>query len=178
LLLGVSHASAPAAALDIRLRLEPAFGVWLDEPHTTPFASGGYFAARPALSISPLLDVQVSYAILYTPATHDHSVDNTAHFVTGGLRLRPLSGLRAPGGEYGGLFIDANAGYVRMAGADTFGMDVGLGYEFTLSPWFSIGAVVRYGHILEPDRGDAIPHDGQLITVGLDFGFGPTRPSE
>ncbi len=163
-----------AAGAELRLHLEPSVALWLDASHADRFASGLHFAVRPTLSLAPAFDVQLSYAILYTPATHDHSADSTGHLVYGGLRVRPFAASRPDVDELGGLFIDANAGFVRMGDDDTFGFDVGVGYDFLLSPWLSVGAVVRYGYILSPDATVADQEDGQVLTIGVDFGFGPT----
>jgi hypothetical protein len=164
-----------ASAVELRLHLEPSSAMWLDPSHADRFASGLHLALRPALTFAPAFDLQASYAILYTPATHDHSADNTAHLVYAGLRVRPFAATRPAVDELGGLFVDANAGYVRAGDADTFGFDIGLGYDFLLSSWLSVGAVVRYGTILSPDVTGANQDDGQLLTIGVDFGFGPTR---
>jgi hypothetical protein len=173
----VAIAAPGAGAVVPRLYVEPAVGLWLDDDHSDVFASGMYLAIRPALSFGSLLELQLSYAVFYTPATWDHSTDNTAHTLYGGIRMRPLADTRA-GHDLGGLFIDANAGYVRMAGNDTFGFDVGLGFDFVLTPMLSLGAVMRYGHIFGPDDSNTpgtIQSDGQFLTIGMDFGFGPNQ---
>jgi len=173
----VALVPVPAAGLGLRLHLEPSFAMWLDPSHADRFASGLHFAVRPTLTLGPAFDVQASYAYLYTPATYDHTADNTAHLIYAGLRVRPFAAASRPDvDKLGGLFIDANGGYVRMGDSDTFGFDVGVGYDFLLSPWFSVGAVVRFGYILgHTDGTGANQDDGQFLTVGVDFGFGPTR---
>jgi hypothetical protein len=168
----VVWSTSPAAAVEPRLYLEPAVGLWLDDPHADAFASGLYLAVRPALSLGPALDLQLSYVVLYTPATYDHSTDQTAHLLYGGLRVRPFAAAR---GDLGGPFFDANAGYARVAESDTFGFDFGLGYDFLLSPQLSLGVVVRYGHLLRPEGSSVIQSDGQYLTIGMGFGLGPNH---
>jgi len=49
-----------------------------------------------------------------------------------------------------------------------------MGYGFQISRWFSLGLVVRYGQIVQPDDiKNQDPNDAQFITVGLDLAFGP-----
>lgn len=174
LTLGVTALDKPAAAQDFRLHLEPAVALWLDAPQSDRFGPGLYFAVRPGVSLGRFVDLQVSYALLYTPKANGFTENGSAHFLTMGLRLRPFAALMAPETNLGGFFVDFDMGYVRTDKLDRFGFDVGMGYGFQLTPGFSLGLVARYGQIVQSDdRSDQDPNDGQFLTVGLDFGFGP-----
>jgi hypothetical protein len=174
LTLGVAAFDKPAAAQEFRLHLEPAVALWLDTPQSDRFGPGLYFAVRPGVSIGRFVDLQISYALLYTPAASGFAEDGSAHFLTMGLRLRPFASMMAPEDNLGGLFVDFDLGYVRTEKLDRLGFDIGMGYGFQVSPGFSLGVVARYGHIVQPDDiAGQDPNDGQFLTIGLDLGFGP-----
>ncbi|MFO0744231.1 MAG: OmpA family protein [Myxococcota bacterium] len=167
-------AAPPAHAQDFRLHLEPALGLWVDAPQSDRFSPGLYFAVRPGVALGRVVSLQLSYALLLTPAASPYTSTGSANFLMAGVRLRPLAAMSSPRHQLGGLFVDFNMGYVRTDNLDRFGFDVGLGYAFQLTPGFALGLVARYGHIVQPDdnpRQD--PNDGQFMTVGLDLGFGP-----
>jgi hypothetical protein len=170
----VSFAAPPAAAQEFRLHVEPAVAFWVDEPQSSRFTPGFYFAVRPGVSLGRIVDLQWSYALLYSPAGDGFTADGTAHWLTAGVRLRPFAGMRPPQEQLGGFFVDFNLGYVNTDGLDRLGLDVGLGYGFQLTPAFSLGLVARYGHIVQPDSiMSQDPNDGQFVSVGLDLAFGP-----
>ncbi len=118
--------------------------------------------------------MQWSYALLVTAPKGDYTEDGSAHFLTAGMRLRPFATLRPASERLGGFFVDFNLGYVRTQDLDRFGFDMGAGYGFQIKPWFSLGIVVRYGQIVQPDDiSTEDPNDAHFITLGLDFAFGP-----
>jgi hypothetical protein len=169
----------PAAAQEFTFHAEPAAAFWVDEPQMTRFTPGFYFAARPGLTLGRVVALQLSYALLVTPAAEGFTEVGAAHFLAIGVRLRPLATLRPASEQLGGLFVDFNLGYVRTESLDRFGFDVGMGYGFQVTPWLSLGPVVRYVQIVQPnDIPNENPNDGQLITVGLDLAFGPAHREE
>jgi hypothetical protein len=169
-----SLASWPAEAVEFTLHAEPAAAFWVDQPQSDRFTPGGYVAVRPGLSLGRHVALQWSYAFLVVPAGPDFDALGTAHSLTAGVRVRPLAGLRPESEQLGGLFADFNIGYVRTGDLDRFGLDGGIGYGFQVAPWMSIGPVVRYTQIFQPDRLVAFtPDDAQYVSVGIDFGFGP-----
>jgi outer membrane protein OmpA-like peptidoglycan-associated protein len=92
--------------------------------------------------------------------------------VTGGLRFEPMLG------RVGRLFVDGNAG-VGFTGSNPapltrFHFDAGLGFEFQLHQWFSLGPVARFGYVLQPDD-DPAPADAMWIAGGLSLSFGSPR---
>ncbi len=169
----------PAAAQEFTLHVEPALAIYMDEPQSSRFSPGLYFAIRPGVALGSMVAVQWSYALLFTPSGGDFTEDGSAHFLTTGLRLRPFGNSAPEAGRLGGLFIDANVGYVRTEGLDRFGFDVGLGYGFQVEPWFSFGLVARYGQIVQPDDNpNQDPNDAQFMTIGFDLAFGPAPEEE
>jgi hypothetical protein len=178
-LAGALSASPPAQAQEFRLHGEAAAAVWLDQPQSDRFTPGFYGAVRPGVALGDVLSLQWSYALLAVPAGEEFSENGTAHFLTTGVRVRPLAPLRPPENQLGGLFADFDIGYVRTGPLDRLGLDAGLGYGFQVSDWSAVGPVVRYVHIVQPDGlQGAMPEDAQFLTLGLDFAFGPAHRAE
>jgi hypothetical protein len=164
-----------ATAQEFVFHVEPAAAFWLDEPQMTRFTPGVYVAFRPGVSLGRFVSLQLSYALMHTFAGEGFTDDGTAHFVQAGVRVRPFAALQDEADQLGGLFLDGNVGYVRTGDLDRFGFDFGLGYGFQVSPWFSIGPVVRYGQIVQADDvSTEDPSDGQFMTAGLSLSFGTT----
>ncbi len=167
-------AGMPAAAQEFTLHAEPAAAFWLDEPQSNRFTPGFYFAVRPGIALGRVVALQWSYALLLAPANDGYAETGSAHSLSTGVRVRPLATLQPESGNLDGLFVDSNLGYFRTGALDRFGFDAGLGYGFEVTPWFSLGPVLRYGQIVQSsgvsnqDSGDA-----QFITVGLDLGLDP-----
>jgi outer membrane protein OmpA-like peptidoglycan-associated protein len=174
-------ASSPATAQDINftLHLEPDLAVWVDDPQATRFTPGLYAAVRPGISLGQIVALQWTYALLWTPAADGFTEDGSAHFLMAGVRVRPLATLMPASDQLGGLFVDFNIGYVRTGELDRLGLDVGLGYGFQITPEFSLGPVVRYVQIVQPDSTPSEdPNDAQLLVFGVDFAFGPAPRAE
>ena len=170
---------AVSAAQDFVLHVEPAVALWLDKPQSNRFTPGFYGAIRPGIQLGPVVGLQLSYAHVLALAGKGFDRSGAADFLTAGVRLRPLASRQPADEQLGGLFVDLNAGYVRTADLDRFGFDSGLGYGFQVAPWFSIGPVLRYAQIVQPnDMPDEDPNDAQFITLGLDLAFGspPEKP--
>lgn len=166
----------PAQAQQFQLHAEGAVAVWLDQPQSDRFTPGAYLALRPGLALGRVLSLQWSYAALVVPSGEGYDEAGAAHFLTTGLRLRPFAPLQDEETQLGGLFADVNAGYVRTGPLDRAGFDVGLGYAFQPATWLSVGPVVRYIQIIQPDRlEDQDPNDAQFLSLGLDFGFGAAK---
>ena len=174
LLLLTAIPGKPAAAQGLSLNVEPAAAIWVDKPQGDRFTTGFYGAIRPNLALGSVFSLQLSYALLYTPAGKEWSEAGTAHLLGGGVRIRPLAPWQDEEDQLGGLFVDANANYVRTGPLDRFGYDVGLGYNFQLASWMALGPVLRYSQLIQPDSlMDNNPADAQFISLGLNFAFGP-----
>ena len=172
-------AERPAAAQEFTLHLETAAGFFVDEPQMSRFTAGFYGAVRPGLALGPVVALQLSYATMLTTAGEGYTEDGSAHFLTAGFRLRPLATLMDEADQLGGLFADFNLGYVRTQDLDRFGFDVGLGYGFQVASWFSLGPVLRYAQIVQPnDISGEDANDAQILTIGIDFAFGPAHEIE
>jgi hypothetical protein len=178
-LLAGAAVERPAFAQEFTFHIEPAAAFWLDKPQSTRFTPGFYAAVRPGIQLGRVVALQLSYALLLTPAGKGFSDTGVAHFVMGGIRVRPLATLRPASEQLGGLFVDFNVGYVRTGSLDRLGFDAGLGYGFQVADSFSLGPVVRYGQVVQPD--DILnrdPTDAKFLTVGIDFAFGPAHKEE
>lgn len=160
------------------LSAEPAVALWLDDPQGERFTPGGYIAIRPGIKLGSVVGLQWSYAFLGTPAQNDTEEFGTANFFLAGLRVHPFGNMNDGEGILPGLFVDGNIGYVRTGPLDRAGFDAGLGLDFDVSERFSLGPVVRYGQVIQPDKlAGYSPHDAQFLTIGVDFTFGP-KPHE
>lgn len=170
---------APASAQEFTFNAEPAVAFWGDQPQGTRFTPGGYLALRPGISLGRVVALQWSYAVLLTPAAKDYTEYGSGHFLTAGLRVRPLAMLGTEAEQLDGLFVDGNVGYVRTGSLDRFAFDAGLGYNFQVSPTFALGPIVRYGQIVQSDKTPNVdPNDAQFLTIGLNLGFGSAHKDE
>jgi hypothetical protein len=167
--------SPGAQTQDVSLRLEPAALIWVDQPQATRFKSGFAMAVRPSVSVGRVLSFQASWSMIATPEAEGPDL-GISHAVMGGLRVRPFAPLYPPEEQLGGLFMDFNTGYVWTGDLGRLGFDAGFGYGYQFTNGFSLGPVVRYSHIVQPDdRAGRSPDDAQAILVGLDFGLGIRR---
>ncbi len=168
-----------AEAQEFVLHLEPAAAFWLDNPQSERFTPGFYGAIRPGIALGRVVSLQWSYAVLLTPPKGEFTESGAAHFALAGVRVRPFGMMGREDRALGGLFVDGNLGYVRTGTEDRFGFDAGLGYGFQVNDWFSLGPVVRYVHIVQPDNVQGIdPNDAQLLTVGVSATFGTPRKAK
>jgi hypothetical protein len=175
---GALSTATPALAQEFVLSAEGDAAFWVTKPQSSHFTPGLYAAVRPGIAVHPVVTLQMSYALLYAPAASGYSEDGTAHFVTVGARVRPLATITPKRDQLGGLFVDANVGYVRTGQLNRFGVDVGVGYNFQVAPWFALGPVVRYAQVVQPnDILGVDENDARVVTVGLNIAFG-TVPSE
>lgn len=181
-LLAAPLSEGPALAQEaFTLQLEPAAAFWLDSPQSDRFTPGFYLAVRPGVALGRVVSLQLSYALLYTPAADGYTEDGSAHFLMAGVRLRPFGVMQSDDSHYGGgLWLDFNLGYARTDKLDRFAFDFGLGYGFQVTPAFALGPVVRYGQIVQAnDTPNVDPNDAQFLTVGLNFTFGESyEPAE
>lgn len=168
-----------ALAQEFVLHAEADAGFWVDQPQTQRFTPVFYGAVRPGITVGRHFSFQLSYAAIVAAPREGFEEIGVGHFLTGGVRLKPLASLRDESKQLDGLFIDFNAGYVRTGELNRFGFDAGLGYNFQVAPTFAFGPVVRYVHIVQPDNLVGFSDDdGQLLTVGLNFSFGPAYKEE
>jgi outer membrane protein OmpA-like peptidoglycan-associated protein len=172
-------AEKPAAAAEFTFHLEPAVAFWVDKPQSDRFTPGFYLALRPGVAINRVFGVQWSYALLATGSGKNYDENGQAHFLSAGLRLRPFGTLQSASKYLGGMFVDFNFGYVRTGKLDRFGFDAGVGYGFQVLPWLSLGIVLRYNQIVQPDDiSGHDPNDAQFMTVGIDLAFGTPYSEE
>lgn len=168
--------SAPVEAQDFRLNVEAAGTMFVDTTQSDRFGPGLYLAVRPGLAVGRLVTLQWSYANLMAGAQADDADGGIAHFLSTGIRIRPLATMRPEAEQLGGLFFDVNLGYVRTEDLNRFGFDTGLGYNFQATPRFAVGPFLRYGHIVQPDDLDGQdPSDAQFLAFGVNLAFGPAH---
>jgi outer membrane protein OmpA-like peptidoglycan-associated protein len=174
-LTAVQPLAQPASAQDFVLHVEPAAALWLDTPQSDRFSPGFYGAVRPSIALNEVLSLQLGYAFIWMPAGDGFENGGSGHLGALGFRVRPFGTLGDPADNLGGLFIDANANYVRTGDLDRFGFDAGLGYGFQVASNFAIGPVVRYTQIMQSQGEPGIDdNDAQIISLGLNLTFGPS----
>jgi hypothetical protein len=178
--LALSLAAGPSSvAQEFVLHAEGDAAFWVDQPQNERFTPGGYFAIRPGVAIGRVVSLQWSYAGLVTPASKEFERYGLAHFLMGGIRLRPFATLGPKEHQLGGLWIDLDLGYVRTGDKNRFGLDTGLGYNFQVTPNVALGPVVRYAHIIQPNGIPfEDPNDGQVVMGGLNLTFGSAPKAE
>ena len=178
-LAGLLLLAAPVSAQEFQLHLEPAAAIWLDTPQSDRFSPGFYLATRPSVRLGRIVSVQMSWAMLLVPAKEGFNDDGSAHFVLGGLRVRPFAMMRPESEQLGGFWVDANLGYVRTGAFDRFGFDAGLGFGFQVADWLALGPAIRYAQIVQPSGLDSQgADDAQFLTVGVNFSMGPRHREE
>ncbi len=170
----------PAHAQEFVIHGEVAPAFFVDDPQSDHFRTGIYAAVRPGVSLHPIVAVQWSYALLFAANNPDgYTEKGSAHFLSTGLRFRPLAMVGRPERQLSGLWLDGNVGYVRTGDLDRFGFDAGLGYNFQVAPGFALGPSARYGQIVQKNDVEGMdPNDAQWISVGLNVTFGTPRRVE
>jgi outer membrane protein OmpA-like peptidoglycan-associated protein len=142
-------------------------------------------ALRLAFSITDALAVQASLSNWVFPVDGREAGWVFAPMV--GARFEPMIG------SVGRLFVDGNLGVGLTGVLRALQLDVGAGFEFQVSPGVSVGPMVRYGQLVQPDtRGDGqpepFPDDARYLvggfslslhpTAGVDATAPPTAPSD
>ncbi len=161
----------------LTLRGELLLSHVVGEPQTRDFGFGFFGAARAGVSLVGPLSLQASGSIgLFPPVSPDARGLNVTATWTAGVRVEPRT--VRPEGR---LFIDANAG-LWSTGQDVyrFGFDVGIGWEIAITRYISLGPVVRYAHIYQPDedatgraRTDDDAADAHYVSFGLSMAIRP-----
>jgi len=171
--LSVLFAWKTATATEFTLHTETSAAFWVSEPQSDRFTPGFYMALRPSMTLNRFVALQWSYAFLIAKAKEGFSENGSAHFLLSGVRLRPLAAFQSEEKQLGGLFVDFHLGYVRTGDLNRFGFDAGVGYAIQMAPWMSLGPVIRYAQIVQPDDNyNQSSSDAHLITLGLDIAFG------
>ena len=170
------RAEAVPFAQRLTLRGELLLSHVLGEPQSNDFGFGVFGAARVGLSLWGPLSTQVSASTgIFPPLSSDRPGANVTATWTAGLRFEPRT--VRPEGR---LFVDLNGG-LSATGNDTyrFGFDVGLGWEIAVTRYLSLGPVVRYWHIVQPDdptKGDDYNADAHYVSFGLTLAVRPSPP--
>ena len=91
-----------------------------------------------------------------------------------GWVFAPMLGVRfEPSlGSVGQAFLDGNLGIGMTGDERALQVDVGVGFEFMVSPSLSVGPVLRYGQTVQPDTRDEgqpepFPDDARYLLGGL-----------
>lgn len=152
----------------IGLRAEGALGYIVQQGN--PYSAGLLVSARLALQLADPLTLQGSFTEGIFPSRNVPTSLNTLW--TGGFRIEPRT--LNPAGR---IFADANFG-VAYTGFESarFTFDVGIGWEFEASRYFSLGPVIRYTHIYQPDDAPPQPDDASFLSVGLTILLRPWPP--
>jgi outer membrane protein OmpA-like peptidoglycan-associated protein len=169
---------ATASAVEVGVKVEPGLAVPLGAPQNGRFTAGGEVSLKGYLGLGRYFDLQagVSFLGLGAAAGTIPQTMGTAWSDSLGLRFqRPHDAALERGGFYAGSpWIDADALYVRTGPLDRFGVTVGAGVSFPLSPrrttW--LGPFVRYMQIVQPERMGFDDTDAKVLFVGLNFELG------
>jgi outer membrane protein OmpA-like peptidoglycan-associated protein len=75
-------------------------------------------------------------------------------------------------GSVGRVFVDGNVGVGMTGDVRALQVDVGAGFEFQVSPGFSVGPMLRYGQTVQPDTlddgsADPFPDDARYLVGGV-----------
>jgi len=144
---------------------------------TLGFDGVNYWAAgRFGFALTPAVSLQLSVANwVFTRDAGNGGV------VLGslGARFEPRTGTA------GRAFVDANVGLGITQDRNRLGLDVGVGYEFAVTPGLGIGPIVRYGRLFARETRvqvgnellDEAQFDAQFLSVGVSFSLrrGPPR---
>ncbi|MFO0649456.1 MAG: OmpA family protein [Polyangiales bacterium] len=171
------HAEAVPFGQRITLRGELLLSHVVGEPQTRVFGFGFFGVAHLGLALTGPLSLQASGSVgIFPPVSSAEGLPlNVTATYTAGVRIEPRT--VRPEGR---LFVDANAG-VAATGTDTyrFAFDVGIGWEIAVTRYISLGPVVRYWHILQPDdlgRSEDGKADAHYVSFGLSMAIRPSPP--
>lgn len=143
----------------LSLRGEGSFAALFASRANSDYATG--FLARGMLGLTVAGPVSVQLSALegiFPSRTLSTSLNTSFLF---GVRVEPRT--VRPEGR---MFVDANGGITTTGFVRRFTFDLGFGWEFQLSRHLSMGPVVRYTHIVQPD--DVLDGgDARYLSLGL-----------
>jgi outer membrane protein OmpA-like peptidoglycan-associated protein len=90
-----------------------------------------------------------------------------------GARFEPMVA------SVGRLFVDGNVGVGMTGDLRALQLDVGAGFEFQVAPGVSVGPMVRYGQLVQPDslddgQAEPFPDDARYVVGALSLSLHPT----
>jgi outer membrane protein OmpA-like peptidoglycan-associated protein len=122
-------------------------------------------ALRLAWSLTDALALQASLSNWVFPAGGGREA---------GWVFAPMLGARFEPrvGSVGRVFVDGNVGVGMTGDVRALQVDVGAGFEFQVSPGFSVGPMLRYGQTVQPDTlddgsADPFPDDARYLVGGV-----------
>lgn len=129
------------------------------------FGVGLHGGLRLAWSLTDALAVQASLSNWVFPSRGGAEA---------GWVFAPMLGVRfEPSlGSVGQAFLDGNLGIGMTGDERALQVDVGVGFEFMVSPSLSVGPVLRYGQTVQPDtrsegQPEPFPDDARYLLGGL-----------
>jgi outer membrane protein OmpA-like peptidoglycan-associated protein len=170
------------------LRLELGGGLMLspfqrnDDPAEYQGNTKGYStlsfegSARLGFQVVGPITLQLSVSNWVFPSTTGAGTGWVFH-PTGGLRIEPQVG------STGRFFIDGNVGPSFTGLSRRIGFDAGVGFEFDVSRVFSIGPVLRYGQVIQPETlsdgtEQRFPQDARYVALGASLAWRAARDEE
>jgi outer membrane protein OmpA-like peptidoglycan-associated protein len=177
----VALAHAGRAVADERwfVLAEAPAAIPLSEPQRDRFGVGALPAAAAGVPVLPWLvaTARLRFGALSDgpppadPTLRDPGLGGLGA-LTLGARVRPF--LRARARWAAGAWLEAGAGPALTGRLARAALDAGLGWAIPSGP-VTLGPVVRYVQVLEPDGG-LDGRDARLLVLGVEVGFARRRP--
>lgn len=162
------HAAAqsadPSFLESVQLHAEAGGDLVVGGDPGSRFDPGGHLRGHLSLPLAGQLRAQLGTGSWWFPANEGA----TGRLISAelGLRFTPMAE-RLPEG----LVLDANAGLGLTGDLQRPVFSVGVGWDFLLGDAASLGPVLRYTHLLQPDS-EAQPDDARLLGLGIRLNVG------
>ncbi len=142
---------------------------------TKGYDVGLHAALRLAWSITDAFALQASLSNWGFP-TNDGRQAGWVFAPMLGARFEPSLG------SVGRAFVDGNLGVGMTGDERALQLDVGVGFEFVVSPSLSVGPVLRYGQTVQPDsragaQPEPYPDDARYLVGGLSLSLRSAEPA-
>ena len=170
--------AAEAHADPVRLHAEGggahAVGSWQSGEYG--FGVDGRVAAELPVIAPRFFGLQLELGALWLPQTGEP--DPNTHFAThgDGTALGAMLGVRfrLPLQDVAGAWLDVNQGYVRSGGANRWGLDADVGYDWRVGDGrMDVGPFV--GFMWVPAANDLRPGDATVLMAGIHVALGSPR---
>lgn len=156
------------------VRIEPGIALPLSSPQTEVFDPGVGVVVKPAVSITPFLDLAPSYTGIFLPAKHENANNGTASALGVGVRLKsPHSSSKNDKLLEVSPWIDFDVQYVRTGDLNRIGYAVGAGASTSVdkNKSFWIGPFVRFQNIFGVQEQNYDNRDIHTFMGGISLEF-------
>lgn len=160
----LSSTIASAQAGSVLFHGEVAAGFVLQNADRGRFGAGAYTGLRVGYAVTDNVSVQLGTGNAWFLA--DEGDPGRLYTLGGGARFYlPVSDR-----VIGGPWLDANLALGVTGSLERFVVDAGVGWAFRPAHWISVGPVVRYHYILQPNS-QPRPDDGHVLEGGINLTF-------